>query len=83
MSIFQSTLALKIIFISAILNVLLLIMLTLSCRCIPVLSRAGNKLMSHKPFQNFYKLHCYFWLVFWISVIVHMVFAIALVGFPF
>ena len=83
MSILQSTLALKIVFISAVLNFILLILLSLSCRCVPVLSRVGNKLMSYRTFQNFYKLHCYFWVIFWISVIVHMVFALALIGFPF
>jgi hypothetical protein len=83
MDILQSSLALKIIFISAVLNVVLLIMLSLSCRCVPMLGRLGNKLMSYRPFQNFYKIHCYLWTIFWISVIVHMVFAIALIGIPF
>jgi hypothetical protein len=83
MGILQSILALKIIFISAIVNFILLLLLSLSCRCVPMISHLGSKLMSYRHFQNFYKLHCYLWAVLWISVIVHMIFAITLIGFPF
>lgn len=83
MSIFQSTLALQIIFITAILNLLLLLAISFSCRCVPVFGKLGNRLMSYRSFQRFYKLHCYFWPIFWVSVIVHMVFALVLIGIPF
>jgi hypothetical protein len=79
----QASIALKIIFVSAIVNLILLILLSLSCRCVPMIGHLGSKLMTYRHFQGFYKLHCYFWIVLWVSIVIHAVFAVILIGFPF
>ena len=82
MSIFQSLLAVKVIFVFGIINIVTGVMVVLSCRCFGG-AKIGNKLMKYASFQRFYKYHCYIWWVFWISVIVHAVFAIGTLGSPF
>jgi hypothetical protein len=39
--------------------------------------------MQHKAYQRFYRYHCYYWWLFWASVVAHAIFAIQRVGVPF
>ncbi|MBU2608435.1 MAG: hypothetical protein KKF26_03885 [Chloroflexi bacterium] len=82
MDFFQSIPAARIIFILAIVNLLSGALILLSCRCIPGLKISGN-LMRNRVYQKFFHLHCYIWWVFWPSVLVHAVLALALIGIPF
>jgi hypothetical protein len=79
---FHSVWAARIIFIFAITNIVLGLLLFFTCRCLPGWSVARS-LMRHQAYLKFYKLHCYIWLLFLISVFVHGIFAIALMGVPF
>jgi hypothetical protein len=39
-------------------------------------------LMQNRVYLKFFKFHCYLWLFFLVSVLIHAVFAIGLLGFP-
>jgi hypothetical protein len=73
---------LRIIFVLGILQGITAILILLSCRCFGGIS-LGAKLLKYPVFRKFYKYHCYLWWPFWISVVVHVVLAINLMGFPF
>jgi hypothetical protein len=83
MSLFQSIIAARIIFIFGIANVLLGLLVLLTCRCTPGIGSIGAALMRNPFYKRFYRYHCYLWWLFWGSVVVHAVFAIGLVGIPF
>ena len=82
MDIFQSVFSARLIFVLGIINLISGVLVLFTCRCIPALSFTG-KIMQNKFYSRIYKYHCIIWWVFWISVIVHAVFAIALYGAPF
>ncbi len=82
MDIFQSEVAVRLIFVLGISNLVLSSLIFLSCRCIPGWKLTG-KLMQYGAYKRFFKFHCYLWWVFWPSVVVHAIFAIALLGAPF
>jgi hypothetical protein len=69
----------RVIYILGIVNLVTGLLVFFSCRCIPG-SKLTAGLMKHKKYQRFYKYHCYFWRVFWPSVIVHAIFAIGFFG---
>jgi hypothetical protein len=77
---FQS-IAVPVIFILGIFNVVIGLLILLSCRCIPGL-KLTDGLMRYPAYKCFYKYHCYLWWVFWPSVLVHAIFAIAFFGIP-
>lgn len=82
MDFFQSIWAVRLIFILGIINLLSGALILLSCRCIPGLKISGN-LMKNAVYQKFFRYHCYIWWVFWPSVLIHVVLALALIGIPF
>lgn len=71
----------KITYILGIINIIGLVLVGLSCRCI--LGLKMQSLRKSNIFMNFYKYHCYYWLLFIISVILHTVFAFITFGNPF
>jgi hypothetical protein len=75
-------LAIRVLFVLGIVNLVTGLLIFFSCRCLPG-SRFGKSLMKNKWYQRFFKLHCYIWWVFWTSVVVHAIFAIVYVGWPF
>ncbi len=83
MAIFYSITSAQIIFILGITNLVGALLVVLTCRCIPALSIVRGKLMQHKAYQRFYRYHCYYWWLFWASVVAHAIFAIQRVGVPF
>jgi len=78
---FHSLIAARIIFIFSITNVVLVTLVCLSCRCMPGF-KFGHGLMQNKSYLKFYKFHVYLWLLLLISVFIHAVFAIGMLGFP-
>ena len=81
MEIFQSILIVRMIFILGIVNVLAGTLIFFSCRCI---SSGGllKKLMKYPAYQRFFGYHCYIWWIFWPSVVIHALLAIAFFGIP-
>jgi hypothetical protein len=73
---------LRIVFVTALINILAILMVLFSCRCMNTWKITGglNKLAW---FKHFFRWHCYLWYVFLPSVIVHAVFALKLLGIPF
>ena len=72
----------RLIFVLGVVNFLTLAALFLSCRCMG--SREPfSRLFRFKIFENFYKFHCYYWLILWASVVTHLVIAIKVLGIPF
>lgn len=64
-------LALKLTFILGWVNIIGLILVVLSCRCIPI--NLPESLQKTKAYQVFYKYHCYYWYLFLISVALHLI----------
>lgn len=81
-AIFHSIWAARIVFIFSILNIVLGVLVFLSCRCIPG-AKFFHNIMQNKRYIVFYKFHCWLWLLFLISVMIHAIFAVNLLGFPF
>jgi hypothetical protein len=78
---FHSLIAARIIFIFSITNIILGLMVFLSCRCIPGY-KFTHGILQNKVYLRFYRLHGYIWLLFLASVLVHAVFAIGFMGLP-
>ena len=72
----------QIIFLLGLTNLLFLILVALSCRCMGI-HKLTNKLFKYPLFQRFYSYHCYYWYGFFISVFLHTVLAFYLFGWPF
>jgi hypothetical protein len=72
----------RIIFITAIINIVAILMVLLSCRCINSW-KITAWLAKYHWFKRYFKWHCYVWYVLLPSIIVHAVFAIQMLGVPF
>jgi len=81
MDFFDSLTAARVIFILGAFNIVMALLIFLSCRCFPGIKIAG-RLMRYQPYRRFFGYHCYFWIVFWLSVIVHAFFALMFYGWP-
>lgn len=82
MNIFQTVFAARLILILGIVNFATGFLLLFSCRVVPAFSLTRS-LMQHNWYKKLYRYHNYIWCVFWISVIVHVIFAIGFMGWPF
>ncbi|MGD0781035.1 MAG: hypothetical protein ABR954_09725 [Dehalococcoidales bacterium] len=74
--------ATRVLFILGIVNLVTGLLIFFSCRCLSG-SKLGKNLMKYRWYQRYFKLHCYIWWIFWISVAVHAIFAIIYIGWPF
>jgi len=83
MDIFQSIVAVKLIFVLGIVNLVLGALVVATCRCVPMSAFVGRRLMRYPGYQRLYRLHCYLWPALWLSVAVHAIFAIGFLGNPF
>jgi len=82
MSIFHSILAARLILILGIINFVTGFLLLFTCRVIPAF-KLTKGLMQHAFYKSFYRYHVYLWWIFWVSVILHVIFAINFLGWPF
>jgi hypothetical protein len=78
----STVVATRIIYVLGAINVVTGILIFFSCRCLPG-SRWGRGLTKFKWYQRFFKLHCLIWWIFWCSVIIHAIFVMVYLGFPF
>jgi hypothetical protein len=72
----------RIMFITGILNIIFIILIALTCRCIGM-NKMTRGLINKKWFLKLYDYHCYYWYLFFISVIIHAVAGFYLFGMPF
>ena len=82
MSILHGIFAARIILILGLVNLVTGFLLLFTCRVIPAF-KPTRGLMQHAFYKNFYRYHVYLWWIFWISVIVHVIFAMNFLGWPF
>jgi hypothetical protein len=82
MDIFHSLFAARLVFILGFVNLVIGFLLIFSCRIVPAF-KPTRKLMQNSFYKKFYKYHAYLWWIFWVSIIVHAIFAINLMGVPF
>jgi len=75
-------LGLKVQFILGILNIIFLLLVSSSCRCMGM-HKFTKKLFNSERYIQFYNLHCYFWYGFFVSVVLHAILGIYLFGIPF
>jgi hypothetical protein len=78
---FQSVAAARVIFFLGILNFVLVLLIFLSCRCVAG-SKIGSRLMTHRFFKRFFAKHCYLWVAFGLSMVVHAFLAIMYLRWP-
>ena len=71
-----------IVFILGITNVVSIIMVMFSCRCVMNKTYFINLINRSKVYGKFYNYHCYYWWIFIISVILHAAFALYVYGIP-
>jgi hypothetical protein len=76
----DSQLAIKIVYLLGWTNIVGLVLVLLSCRCI--LGFKATTLSESKLYMKFYKYHCYYWWFFIASVMIHAIFAIIVLGNP-
>jgi hypothetical protein len=81
MDIFHTLAAARLIFIGGIVNLVTGLLVLFTCRCLPTW-KLGSQLMRYRPYRRFYNYHCYLWGLFWLSVVVHAIFAIKFLGWP-
>ncbi len=77
MALIDPNLGLRLIFILGITNIIGLLLVLLSCRCIPGIA---NKLFRYGWYKKFYIKHCYFWWLFVGSVLLHTALAFLVFG---
>jgi choline-glycine betaine transporter len=82
MTVFLSVVGIRIIFITGLTNLFFGLLVLFSCRWVPI-ARITRPFSKSRGYQRFFRLHNYFWWLFWISIAVHVPFAISYVGFPF
>ena len=75
-------LAAKLSYILGIVNLVTMAMVVLSCRCIMGVDFV-NRMQKNSIFQKFYRYHCYYWWLFFLSVLFHAILSITAYGNPF
>jgi hypothetical protein len=73
--------AYKLTFIFGITNIVSLLLVFFSCRCLVGVSFI-KKMWKYAWYQKYYNLHCYFWWIFFISIILHTILALITFGNP-
>ena len=75
-------LGMRLLFALGATNIIGLLLVLSSCRCIPMIGQLTSGLVKSKVYQKFYSYHCYYWLFFIISVILHAIIALIVIGIP-
>jgi len=76
----DALLAVKILKIAGIANIIFIVLIFFSCRCL-VGSKIVRQLSKYGWYQKFYSKHCLLWWLFFVSVIIHTFLAFYLFGF--
>lgn len=82
MDLFFSQTGAQIIFILGVINLIMAILIIFTCRCIPMW-KLTKSIVKFKSYQVLIKYHCYFWYIFWPSVVLHIIFTLSRLGIPF
>lgn len=71
----------KLTFILGIINIISLLLIIFSCKCL-VGIKFLKRMWKYKIYQKYCRLHCYYWWIFLISVILHTIIALITFGIP-
>ncbi len=74
--------AAKLVYLLGFSNVILLLLIFFSCRCL-MGKTLGNYLLKYSWFKKLCALHCYLWWFFFLSVLLHTLIAFDAFGSPF
>ena len=72
----------RIVFITALINLVSFLLVLLSCRCVNTWKLTAW-LNRYGWFKRFFKWHCFLWYIFLPSMIIHIIFAFMIAGIPF
>lgn len=72
----------KLVYVLGWVNLLGLFLVFFSCRCLTG-QRLFSWLVRFEWYKKFYRMHCWWWYLFFASVAVHAVVALAIYGNPF
>lgn len=75
-------LAIRLVFILGLVNLLTLLALFFSCRCMGWLG-LYSRMSRFRAYKTLYGFHCYYWIVLGLSVAAHLGIAISVLGIPF
>ena len=82
MAFFKTIEAVRILFTAGLVVLASLLLIRLSCRCVPAKGAFGT-LRKAAWFQSLFKRHCLLWWVFGTALAIHIVFAFGFIGIPF
>ena len=77
----NNILSVKLIFILGIINIVSILLVFFSCRCM-IGAKFTNKMWKYEWYKKFYNMHCYFWRIFIVSVLLHTILAFLIFGNP-
>jgi len=72
----------KIVFILGFINLISLLLVLFSCRCLIGVKFVENMWQKYEWYKKFYNKHCYYWWLFIISVLLHTILAFLIFGNP-
>lgn len=78
----QTDLGAKLIYILGIINVISIILIFISCRCLAG-ANLVHRMMNYAWYRKFHLWHCHYWWIFFVSVILHTLLVFYLFGNPF
>ena len=81
MALIDPATGIRLIYILGITNIIGIILVLFSCRCILGV-RVANRIIKYSWGKIFYKYHCLYWWLFIISVILHTILAFVYLGNP-
>lgn len=82
MALIDPGLGIKLVFILGIINILSILLVFFSCRCMAGI-KLVNKMLQYEWYKKYYSKHCYYWWIFVISVLLHTILAFLIFGNPF
>ena len=82
MAVIDPVLGIKLVYILGITNLVSILLVFFSCRCL-----SGVKfvigMMKYDWYKKFYSMHCIYWWIFAISVVLHVILSFLMLGSPF
>ncbi len=81
MPLIEPIFGLRLVFVFGVINIIALLLIFFSCRCM-VGIKFIQKMQRYRWYNRFYRWHCYYWWLLFISVILHSIIAFLLLGNP-
>lgn len=72
----------KLVYILGVTNLAGLLLVFFSCRCL-MGPRLSGFMLKIPGYQRFYRTHCFWWYLFFVSVLLHAILALRVYGNPF